>query len=167
MPTYGIEPQIRIYKIRVIPFNYAGLNIVNNARGNRTLIPCVKGKCINRYTIASLCEEWNWTIDTSSWDWYVTFTLPRVYFLFSFLFSFPMWKIKENLDKMNPKTDLQASGLEPEHLMISRLKWDLSTSFSMLALCCIDSNLSPFSVFSFYLSFFSPRNQKREQGNQK
>lgn len=24
-----------------------------NARGNRTLVPCVKGKCINRYTIAS------------------------------------------------------------------------------------------------------------------
>lgn len=25
LPTYGIEPQTRIYKIRVIPFNYAGL----------------------------------------------------------------------------------------------------------------------------------------------
>ena len=24
MPTHGIEPQTRIYKIRVIPFNYAG-----------------------------------------------------------------------------------------------------------------------------------------------
>jgi hypothetical protein len=24
MPTYGIEPQTRIYKIRVIPLNYAG-----------------------------------------------------------------------------------------------------------------------------------------------
>ncbi len=27
----------------------------DNARGNRTLVPCVKGKCINRYTIASEC----------------------------------------------------------------------------------------------------------------
>ena len=53
MPTYGIEPQTRIYKIRVIPLNYAGLYY--NARGNRTLVPCVKGKCINRYTIASKC----------------------------------------------------------------------------------------------------------------
>lgn len=60
MPTHGIEPQTRIYKIRVIPFNYAGW--FYNARGNRTLVPCVKGKCINRYTMASKCmrrEELN------------------------------------------------------------------------------------------------------------
>ena len=27
-----------------------------NARGNRTLVPCVKGKCINRYTMASYAK---------------------------------------------------------------------------------------------------------------
>lgn len=66
LPTHGIEPRIQIYKICVIPLNYAGLfgNISTlNARGNRTLISCVKGKCINRYTMASgdsnKREEWN------------------------------------------------------------------------------------------------------------
>lgn len=57
MPTHGIEPRTRIYKIRVIPFNYAGLDrdiALLNAKGNRTLITCVKGKCINRYTMASI-----------------------------------------------------------------------------------------------------------------
>lgn len=28
MPTHGIEPRTRIYKIRVIPFNYAGSGII-------------------------------------------------------------------------------------------------------------------------------------------
>lgn len=53
IPTPGIEPKIRIYKIRVMPFNYAGSDHFN-ARENRTLITCVKGKSINRYTIASI-----------------------------------------------------------------------------------------------------------------
>lgn len=59
MPISGIEPKTQIYKIRVMPFNYTGLLFVLmfiniNANGNRTRLSCVKGKCINRYTIASL-----------------------------------------------------------------------------------------------------------------
>lgn len=93
MPTYGIEPQTRIYKIRVIPLNYAG----SNARGNRTLVPCVKGKCINRYTIASecnviLCLNAKDGIEPPTSD-HETDMLPLHYLAFT----------------------LQASGLEPEN----------------------------------------------------
>jgi hypothetical protein len=30
LPTSGIEPKTQIYKIRVIPFNYAGLKNIHN-----------------------------------------------------------------------------------------------------------------------------------------
>ena len=69
----------------------------NNARGNRTLVPCVKGKCINRYTIASeggviICYYAKDGIEPSTSD-HETDMLPLHYLAFT----------------------LQASGLEPEN----------------------------------------------------
>lgn len=69
-----------------------------NARGNRTLVPCVKGKCINRYTIASeggviICYYAKDGIEPSTSD-HETDMLPLHYLA---------------------STLIQASGLEPEN----------------------------------------------------
>ncbi len=76
MPTAGIGPTTRVYKTRVIPLNYAGtikvfIPIMTiDTSWNRTSVSCVKGKSINRYTIApyDLVKYLTWREDSNHYQ---------------------------------------------------------------------------------------------------
>ena len=115
LPSERIELPISYYKYEVIPFNYEGFTLFDTS-WNRTSLSCVKGKSINRYTIApfvSTREERNRTSYGSSWDSSVTITLLRN---FCCSIYYKQW------------------GSNPQAIMTPHLKWSLFTNSSMLAM---------------------------------